>query len=349
MLVSREEPEKSDERTCRVGPYVLEKELWRFADPDIFVSHFNRLLKKTKFHKNATPAEKESFLVESSNQSPASEPWNSYKYFDLSSGRDWEEQKIIVTQSGEEPISMGHKSLQKSSILIEEGVESILKGNIQPSKVFQAHRIQVELRPGAHVKFFLNFTEGRMLWSVLKFVLWERSSLEIILSSREVIAHRLELEIQLQGKGSSAMAEILHEGRQNQIFDARTLQRHIACRTESHLKVKNALDDRAQSIFGGKIIMAESAMGAKASQKNQNLMLSEKTLAHSLPELEIHSKEVECSHGATIKPLEAGVLFYMYSRGIEARATKQLLKESFLGWEKLERVYANKVERTIQP
>jgi Fe-S cluster assembly protein SufD len=171
------------------------------------------------------------------------------------------------------------------------------------------------------------------MWSVLKFVLSEESSLEIFISSHGIVAHRLELEIQLKGEGSSATTEIIHEGRQNQIFDSRTLQHHIAGHTESHLKIKNALDDRAQSIFGGKIIIAESAVGAKASQKNQNLMLSEKTLAHSLPELEIRSKDIECSHGATVMPLDAEILFYMNSRGMDTVTAKQILKKSFLGWD----------------
>jgi Fe-S cluster assembly scaffold protein SufB len=249
----------------------------------------------------------------------------------LSSEGNWEERKIIVTQSGEKKINMGRESIQKHAIFLEEGVKSSLNGNVRSSEIFQAHRMYVELRRGAHVKFSLCFEKGQTMWSVLKFVLSERTSLEIFISSREIVVHRLELEIQLRGEGSSAMAEIVHEGHQDQVFDARTLQHHIAGHTESHLKVKNALEDRSQSVFGGKIIMAESVMGAKASQKNQNLMLSEKALVHSLPELEIHSKDVECSHGATVMPLDAGILFYMNSRGMDTMTAKQILKEAFLG------------------
>jgi hypothetical protein len=316
-----------------VGPYALEKELWRFASPNMFTVPLNRLLEKTegtKFHESAL-AKKESSSTGASAKNPASESWGSGKYFDLSSGGDWKEPEIIVAQSSERNIDMGHKSIQKCAIFLEEGVESSLNGSVRSSKTFQAHRMYVELRRGAHVKFSLCFEKGHTMWSVLKFVLSEQASLEIFISSREVVAHRLELEIQLQGEGSSAIAEITHEGRRNQTFDSRTLQHHIACHTESHLKVKNALDDRAQSVFGGKIIIAESAAGAKASQKNQNLMLSPKTLAHSLPKLEIRSKDVECSHGAIVMPLDAGILFYMNSRGIDTITAKQILKKSFLG------------------
>jgi hypothetical protein len=317
-----------------VRPYALEKELWRFASPNMFTVPLNRLLEKTEETKfrESTLAKKESSSTETSAKSPAAESWGSGKYFDLSSEEDWEEPKIILTQSGEQNIEIGHKSIQEYAVSIEEGVKSSLNGNVRSSEAFQAHRMHVELRRGAHVKFSLCFEKGHTMWSVLKFVLLEKASLEIFISSREVVAHRLELEIQLCGEGSSAIAEIIHEGRHSQIFDARTLQHHMACHTESHLKVKNALDDRAQSIFGGKIIIAESAAGAKASQKNQNLMLSPKALAHSLPELEIRSKDVECSHGATVMPLDAGVLFYMNSRGLDTDTAKQILKEAFLGW-----------------
>ena len=315
-----------------VGPYALEKELWRFASPNTFTTPLNRLLKEADFS-SASSAEEESFPSGNSIWNSVPESWGLGKYFDLSSGGDWEEQKIIMAQSGEKNIDVGRKSIQKRAILLEERVKSYLNGNIQSSKAFQAHRIHVELRRDAHVKFSLCFEKGHTMWSVLKFVLLEQSSLEIFISSRGVVTHRLELEIQLQGEGSSATAEIIHEGHQNQIFDSRTLQHHIAGHTESHLKIKNALDDRAQSIFGGKIIIAESAVGAKASQKNQNLMLSKKTLAHSLPELEIYSKDVECSHGAMVMPLDAEILFYMNSRGMDTVTAKQVLKKSFLGWD----------------
>jgi Fe-S cluster assembly protein SufD len=145
------------------------------------------------------------------------------------------------------------------------------------------------------------------------------------------MANRLELEIQLKGEMSSAMVEIKHLGDQDHLFDCRTKQYHVAPNTTSHLKVRTALDEQSRLVFGGKIVIAESAVGSKASQKNENLMLSGEALAHSLPELDIRSKEVECSHGATIAPLDEEILFYLASRGMNEILAKRLLKDAFLG------------------
>jgi len=48
------------------------------------------------------------------------------------------------------------------------------------------------------------------------------------------------------------------------------------------------------------------------------------------PQLEIHTDEVRCSHGATAGKLDEDMLFYLLSRGLDRDSAYRLLKWAFL-------------------
>ena len=115
-----------------------------------------------------------------------------------------------------------------------------------------------------------------------------------------------------------------------QEFDARTLQDHISPRTASDLLYKNALDDRARTIFGGLIRFEPHAHFTDAYQKVRNLLLSDDAEANSMPGLEILADNVRCTHGATSGQIEEDQLFYLRSRGIPTKVAQRLLVTGFL-------------------
>src|SRR5205085_319137 len=116
----------------------------------------------------------------------------------------------------------------------------------------------------------------------------------------------------------------------DQEFDARTLQDHASPHTKSDLLYKNALNDRARSIFGGLIRVEPHAHFTDAYQKVRNLLLSDDAEADSMPGLEILADNVKCSHGATSGQIDAEEMFYLRSRGIPEIVAKQLVVAGFL-------------------
>ena len=60
------------------------------------------------------------------------------------------------------------------------------------------------------------------------------------------------------------------------------------------------------------------------------LLLSDKSISNSKPELEIFADDVVCSHGATVGNLEEDEIFYLQSRGISVEQAKKILIEAFL-------------------
>lgn len=92
---------------------------------------------------------------------------------------------------------------------------------------------------------------------------------------------------------------------------------------------KNVVDDRAHSIFNGKVYVSREAQFTDASQLNRNLMLSSKAKVDTKPELDIVADNVKCAHGATVSQLQADEVFYLQSRGIAAEQAQRLLLYGF--------------------
>lgn len=92
---------------------------------------------------------------------------------------------------------------------------------------------------------------------------------------------------------------------------------------------KNIVDDRAHSVFNGKVYVAKAAQMANAAQLNRNLMLSKHARIDTKPELNIVADNVKCAHGATVSQLQADEMFYLQSRGISAEQAQRLLRYGF--------------------
>ncbi|MDR0728040.1 MAG: SufD family Fe-S cluster assembly protein [Puniceicoccales bacterium] len=257
--------------------------------------------------------------------------WGSHDSFDQHSGGAWRERELRVSQSGSRELALEEGPIHKDRVVVAEDVELSLQRRVRSDRSFLAQRLCIDLRRGARLNFVLRLEGGEAILSALRFVLAEGAFLEIVLSQRGVGMSRLELDLQLRGEGSSATALLTGFGRGEQHLDCRVRQVHRASRTESRLRVKTALEDRACAVFGGRVVMEESAMDSTASQKAEQLMLSPEALAHSLPDLDVRTDAVSCSHGATVAPLDEAALFYLSSRGLHCAAARRVLREAFLG------------------
>ena len=151
-------------------------------------------------------------------------------------------------------------------------------------------------------------------------------SLNLHLGARQA---RHESLSQLQAPGAFSEMLALTVAHDAQEFDQRTLQIHQAPNTKSDLLYKNALRDRAKTIFSGLIVVDPDAQKTDAYQSNRNLMLSDDCEANSLPGLEIQANDVRCTHGATTSRIDPEQEFYLQSRGIAKEAADELLTFGF--------------------
>jgi Fe-S cluster assembly protein SufD len=151
-------------------------------------------------------------------------------------------------------------------------------------------------------------------------------SLNVHLGGRQA---RHESHSRLQGPGAFSEMLALTVAQGEQEFDQRTLQSHQAPHTGSNLLYKNALLDRARTIFSGLIVVDPDAQKTDAYQGNRNLLLSDDAESNSLPGLEIQANDVRCTHGAASGHVDAEQMFYLESRGIPPPAARELLVFGF--------------------
>ncbi len=114
---------------------------------------------------------------------------------------------------------------------------------------------------------------------------------------------------------------------------------------------KCIVDDRAHTVFNGKVFVPKAAQQTDAAQLNRNLLLSSHARVDTKPELQITADNVKCSHGATVSQLEADEVFYLRSRGLNEKDARYLLIDAFASEiisrlpESLQEVVSNSVVR----
>lgn len=130
----------------------------------------------------------------------------------------------------------------------------------------------------------------------------------------------------LDGRGANSQMYGIVFGGNGQHFDHHTVQRHKAGESFSNLNFKVALKDKALSAYTGLIRIEKETANCEAYQENRNLLLNTGARAESIPELEILTDQVRCTHGATMGPIDPEMVFYLKSRGIdEAEAIRSIV------------------------
>ena len=91
------------------------------------------------------------------------------------------------------------------------------------------------------------------------------------------------------------------------------------------------VDDRAHSVFQGRIIVRPDAQKTDGKMMTRALLLSDEAEADNKPELEIFADDVTCGHGATAGALDESLLFYLRARGLPEKEAQALLIQAFVG------------------
>jgi Fe-S cluster assembly protein SufD len=140
---------------------------------------------------------------------------------------------------------------------------------------------------------------------------------------------RVRTDAVAAGIGSSTKQVALYFADGDQMHDFRTIQHHVAPKSSSDLLFKGAVHDRSTSVYTGLIKIGPEARGTAAYQTNRNLTLSDQAWAESVPNLEIETNDVKCSHASTVGPVDEDQRFYLESRGVRPEVAERLIVLGF--------------------
>ena len=141
---------------------------------------------------------------------------------------------------------------------------------------------------------------------------------------------RLDVHSELHGEGTHFAFGGVQLLTDKQVGDYHLNVRHLTENSESHQRVRGALDGSAQGIFDGMIYVAHGAQKTDARQDSRYILLSDSARSHSVPRLEIYADDVQCAHGSTTGKVDEEALFYLRSRGISLDGARKMLILSFL-------------------
>ena len=105
---------------------------------------------------------------------------------------------------------------------------------------------------------------------------------------------------------------------------------HQAPRTVAHTSLRGTSSDQAKLTFFGRIIIDSDCPQTNSFLEERILLLSPNARGETIPELEILSDDVKCSHAATISTIDPDQLFYLQSRGLTYKQAEKMLVASFL-------------------
>lgn len=105
---------------------------------------------------------------------------------------------------------------------------------------------------------------------------------------------------------------------------------HAAPNTSSKTDIKGVVDGSAQAFVSGTIKVLPAAKNMEAFLEERILLVSSEAKAEAVPNLEIETDEVHCSHAATVGKIDEEEMFYLMSRGFRQPQAKEMIVEGFL-------------------
>lgn len=141
---------------------------------------------------------------------------------------------------------------------------------------------------------------------------------------------RSTLAVTLAGERAAFTCAVAALGERTQVQDFCVVAEHAAAATRSEQTFRGIAAGRARVACNGKVVVAPGALGSDSRQSLRGLLAGAEAEIDVRPQLEIHTDDVRCSHGATAGKLDPDMLFYLLSRGLDPEVAQRLLKWAFL-------------------
>lgn len=218
-------------------------------------------------------------------------------------------------------------------VILEEGAEMTLIERHQGTGTYWKN-ISIEIELGANAKLrhyrLLEDSEDSVITLNTQISQERDSAYNGFYFLQKAKLTRNEIEVKLEGIGSSVCFDGVSLLKNSQIGDTTILVEHVAPQCSSSQFFRTVLDDRARGVFQGKVHVHKEAQKTDGYQLSNALILSDTAEMDTKPELEIYADDVKCSHGATTGQLGDESLFYLRSRGLTEAQARKLLIQAFV-------------------
>jgi len=140
--------------------------------------------------------------------------------------------------------------------------------------------------------------------------------------------------IELKKPGEEIEIVGVFETKNKEQLEVEVVIHHLASHTQAKTILKGVVRDQSRLRIKGRIIIDPNCGQSNSSLVERILLLSDQAYAEAIPDLEILTDDVKCSHAASISSIDEQQLFYLMSRGLSKKLAEKLIVNGFLGNEK---------------
>ncbi len=240
---------------------------------------------------------------------------------------------VVHIASGGAPSAMFTRSLVKlgkgaGATLVESYVAA------DSAKTYQVHdALVISIEDNARLDHVRLIEDGREAFNISSSVvtLGARAHFNTFGMTSGSHVSRYQAVIAFAGENSRVETNGVNLLNGRQHADTTLFLDHAVPNCSSREIFRAVVDDRAHSVFQGRIIVQPKAQKTDAKMMTRALLLSDEAEADNKPELEIFADDVTCGHGATTGALDDSLLFYLRARGLSEKEAQALLIQAFVG------------------
>jgi len=139
-----------------------------------------------------------------------------------------------------------------------------------------------------------------------------------------------EVNCNLNGEYSSAFLNGIFSLKENKQHEIRSTINHLVENTKSYQLIKSVIGKNSKAAYQGRIYVDTKAQKTDGYQLSKAILLDETSEFNAKPELEIYADDVKCSHGSASGSLNENSIFYLMSRGLNYKQSRELLLNGFM-------------------
>jgi Fe-S cluster assembly protein SufD len=232
-------------------------------------------------------------------------------------------------------MSEGGTDLSHTLIVLEEGAEAtILYESASPDTAasgFHCGAVELVQRANSHLRYVNLQDWGQNVWHFAhqRASVGRDSTIQWTVAAMGSRFSQVDQRVALVEPGARSQVNGVMFTRDKQHLVYNTLQHHVAPHCTSDFLYKSVLQDRSRTVWRGMIKVDSGAQKTDGYQRNDNLMLSDKARADSIPGLEIQADDVRCTHGSTSGRIDEELIFYAQSRGFTRGEAMRMIVTGF--------------------
>jgi len=232
--------------------------------------------------------------------------------------------------------AQGLGQFEHTLIIIDEGAEAqYIEGCSAPlydEANLHAGCVEIFVKEGAKMRYtsIENWSKNVFNLNTKKAIVEEGGRMEWVNSNFGSGVTMLYPSSVLVGKGATTEFLSVAHANKGQIQDTGAKVFHLAPETGSLIISKSIAKNGGNTTFRGEVKIKKGAKNSVSKVVCNSLMMGDDSVANTIPSAEIHERDIDFAHEATIGRIGPEQLFYLQSKGLSEQQATQLIVSGFI-------------------